>query len=326
MTELIADAVSGPARDRVVNRIADHLLAHRPGHPLRVAVDGVAAAGKTAFARALVAAIEERGRPAVYLSTAGLRYRHAPGNYLNAYDFPAFASAVLLPLGPDGDRRYHPGVIDLDVDQPVEEPAAIAPDDAVAVVDGSFLQCEPLAALWDEVVYLDTDPALAPDAAEGANDPRPEPTHLRYLSKEEPLRRATILVGWDDVDSLVLRRIGGPQSATAQLFSYGTLRLPSVQVARFGRELVGVPDTLPGHRTDWVSVTDPAVIADSGTDKHPIVRPSADPADAVPGTVFKVTTTELAAADDYEVDDYRRVPVRLGSGATAWAYLDSAGT
>lgn len=31
------------------------------------------------------------------------------------------------------------------------------------------------------------------------------------------------------------------------LFSYGTLQLKRVQVANFGRELIGAPEKLPGY-------------------------------------------------------------------------------
>lgn len=110
-------------------------------------------------------------------------------------------------------------------------------------------------------------------------------------------------------------------AAEVLLFSYGTLQDPAVQLANFGRRLDGAPDALPGFRTDWVEIIDPKVIAESGLSRHPIVRPSDDPADRVPGTVFRIAPTELEAADAYEVDDYARVSVRLASGATAWVYV-----
>ncbi|MCE7002511.1 gamma-glutamylcyclotransferase [Kibdelosporangium philippinense] len=119
----------------------------------------------------------------------------------------------------------------------------------------------------------------------------------------------------------MLKRIGGTTTDTARLLSYGTLQQPDVQKSSFGRLLDGVPDTLPGHRTHWVTITDPDVIAASGSNRHTIVRPTGDDEDSVAGTVFTITTTELAAADDYEVDDYRRVLVRLSSGTEAWVYL-----
>lgn len=37
--------------------------------------------------------------------------------------------------------------------------------------------------------------------------------------------------------------------------------------------------------------------------------------------VFAVTEAELAAADEYEVDVYRRISVPPQSGATAWVYV-----
>jgi gamma-glutamylcyclotransferase (GGCT)/AIG2-like uncharacterized protein YtfP len=108
---------------------------------------------------------------------------------------------------------------------------------------------------------------------------------------------------------------------TELLFSYGTLRQPDVQRTTFGRELDGRPDAIVGYELDYVTITDPHVIATSGSDRHPILRPS-DRADAaIEGTVFAISTTDLAAADEYEVDDYARVAVPLRSGRTAWVYV-----
>jgi gamma-glutamylcyclotransferase (GGCT)/AIG2-like uncharacterized protein YtfP len=52
-----------------------------------------------------------------------------------------------------------------------------------------------------------------------------------------------------------------------------------------------------------------------------VVRPSANPADEVAGTVFEITQQELLAADEYEVSDYKRVLVTLKSGIDAWVYI-----
>ena len=108
------------------------------------------------------------------------------------------------------------------------------------------------------------------------------------------------------------------------LFSYGTLQLPQVQQERFGRLLDGSPDALTGHRMQMIEITDPRVIATSGTSQHPLVAPSTDAADLVEGTVFEISDAELASADDYEVDDYTRVRVTLRSGRAAWVYLSAA--
>ncbi|MBD9437902.1 gamma-glutamylcyclotransferase [Pseudoxanthomonas sp. PXM03] len=105
------------------------------------------------------------------------------------------------------------------------------------------------------------------------------------------------------------------------LFSYGTLQLESVQRSSFGRRLEGEPDAMPGYTRTMVEITDPAVLAASGEHFHPIVSPSDDPSDEVAGTVFRISAEELAAADRYEVADYRRMQVRLASGRDAWVYV-----
>jgi gamma-glutamylcyclotransferase (GGCT)/AIG2-like uncharacterized protein YtfP len=108
---------------------------------------------------------------------------------------------------------------------------------------------------------------------------------------------------------------------TELLFSYGTLRQPEVQRATFGRELDGSPDAIVGYDLDYVTITDPHVIATSGSDRHPILRQTDRPGAAVEGTVFAISEADLAAADEYEVDDYRRVAVPLRSGERAWVYV-----
>jgi len=112
-----------------------------------------------------------------------------------------------------------------------------------------------------------------------------------------------------------------PTLNSVLLFSYGTLQDKAVQVANFGRELVGQVDHMRGYRQDWVEITDLAVLATSGQTHHPIVSPSDVPVDSVAGMVFQISEAELAAADEYEVSDYQRVSVPLASGLTAWVYV-----
>lgn len=105
------------------------------------------------------------------------------------------------------------------------------------------------------------------------------------------------------------------------LFSYGTLRDPGVQRGNFGRELGGRADALPGYRLGHLEITDPEVVALSGTATHPVASPTGNPADRVEGVVFEITDAELTAADGYEVAAYRRVLCPLASGSQAWVYV-----
>jgi len=110
-------------------------------------------------------------------------------------------------------------------------------------------------------------------------------------------------------------------TGTVLLFSYGTLQTKAVQIANFGRELTGRADAIPGYARTMVAISDPEVVRLSGESHHPIVAPSVNPMDEVAGMVFEITPEELAAADEYEVADYKRVSVRLRSGVDAWVFV-----
>lgn len=224
------------ARARVVGRIADHLAGRRLDHPLRVAVDGITAAGKTTLAAELAAAVEARGRPAIHLTLDGFHHRRAhrhrqgrsspAGYYQDAYDLAAFARLVLDPLGPGGAGHYRRAILDLATDTPVDEPPLPAAADAVLLADGTFLQRAELAGRWDEVVFVDTDFEVAlaravprdaalfgsAAAAEQAYRARYHPACRRYLAEVDPRSTATVVVGNDTIDHPVLLRIGAPAS------------------------------------------------------------------------------------------------------------------
>jgi acyl-CoA thioesterase FadM len=105
------------------------------------------------------------------------------------------------------------------------------------------------------------------------------------------------------------------------LFSYGTLQDPAVQHANFGRTLEGRSDILPGYALSSITIQDQQVIQTSGQATHTIIDPSQRADDEVAGTVYPITTQELAAADRYEVAEYKRVAATMKSGLKAWAYV-----
>ncbi|WP_170288196.1 GNAT family N-acetyltransferase [Marilutibacter maris] len=109
-------------------------------------------------------------------------------------------------------------------------------------------------------------------------------------------------------------------AAEESLFVYGTLQDAQVQRRLFGRTLSGSADALPGYRLDWLELRAPAAVATSGILRHPIIHASSANGDRVAGMRLQLSAVELAHADAYEGDDYRRVRVTLASGAQAWAY------
>jgi uridine kinase len=224
--------MTAATRAAVIARIADVLAERRLDHPLRVAVDGVTAAGKTTLADELASAVRARGRAVLRVSMDGFhnprvhRYRQgrdsAAGYYQDAYNFGALATAVLVPLGPGGDRRYRARVHDLASDKPVDDDPVQAPPDAVLIVDGSFLQRAELDGLWDEVVFVDTAFSIAraravlrdtpqfdsATAVEQVYERRYHAASRLYLAEYAPVDRATFVIGNDNLDAPVLRRGG----------------------------------------------------------------------------------------------------------------------
>ncbi len=223
-------------RALVISHVAAVVCDGDPGHPTRVAIDGVTASGKSTFARELTAAVSELGRPAIHLTMDGFhhhrehRYRRgrlsADGYYEDAYDFAALAELVLIPLGPGGDRRYRTRVIDLASDAEIGEAPVEAPADAVVIVDGSFLQRPELAGLWDHRILIETDLAVARhrgtvrDArqlgglakAEHVYDARYHAAARRYLAAVDPAARATLIVENTDLEHPRLRTGATPET------------------------------------------------------------------------------------------------------------------
>jgi gamma-glutamyl AIG2-like cyclotransferase len=105
------------------------------------------------------------------------------------------------------------------------------------------------------------------------------------------------------------------------LFSYGTLQLPHVQQATWGRLLEGRPDALRGYVLAPLVISSSGVVEMSGREVHNIARRTGDPADRIAGLVFRLTPAEIEATDRYETDAYARVEAELESGARAFVYV-----
>lgn len=166
-----------PARRSVLLDLATRIADVSLGRPLRVAVDGRTAAGKTTLSDELAALIRDRGRPVIRTSIDGFhrpkaeRYARgrysAEGYYHDARDLSAIVALLLAPLGPGGDRRYRTASFDLESDQPIAQEPLRAPDDAILIVDGTFLQRPELRDAWDVTIFLQTAADVAERRAVG---------------------------------------------------------------------------------------------------------------------------------------------------------------
>src|SRR5579859_7005639 len=115
-------------REAVLSQLADTLVSLQRSHPLRVAIDGIDASGKSTLADQLVPVIEQRGRPVIRASIDGFhrprnqRYQQGPdspaGYYEDSFDYAALQSSLLHPLGPRGSRHFRRAIFDVRNDVP----------------------------------------------------------------------------------------------------------------------------------------------------------------------------------------------------------------
>jgi uridine kinase len=209
-------------RREVLRQLANHIVSLHCPHPLRVAIDGIDAAGKTTLADELAPLVEARGRPVIRASLDGFhrprteRYRQGTdspaGYYQNSFDYEALRETLLVPLGPGGSRMYRRAVFDYRADAPLSAREERAADNAVLLFDGIFLLRPELNSCWDFRLFIAVrfDVALeralardapllgSPAAVEARYRRRYFPAQELYLDTVQPQQAADIVVVNDD--------------------------------------------------------------------------------------------------------------------------------
>jgi uridine kinase len=209
-------------RHEVLTRLADLIEGVRRPHPVRVAIDGVDASGKTTMAGEIAAVLRARQRDVIRGSVDGfhrpqdLRHRRGAlsprGYYEDSFDTRAVRACLLDPLGPGGDRWYRPAVYDYRADRPVEAPPAQASAESVLVFEGVFLFRPELWTGWDLRIFVsvgyaeiirrasrrDTDLFGTAAQVRRRYHARYIPGQRLYLAAERPAYRADAVVYNDD--------------------------------------------------------------------------------------------------------------------------------
>ena len=152
-------------RSQLLDYLAGRISRLQQPHPVRVALDGPDAAGKTTLAQELVGPLRARGRPVVRASVDGFhhpaRIRHRRGSlspegyYHDSFNCRALVECLLAPLGPGGSLRYRTAVFDFRADSGVDMTARVAEVNAVLLFDGVFLLRPELAGHWDFTIFVD---------------------------------------------------------------------------------------------------------------------------------------------------------------------------
>jgi uridine kinase len=205
-------------REQLLEQLTDLICQLPAERPQRVAIDGVDCAGKTTLADELAARLAARGRPVIRATLDGFhrpradRHRRGPespeGYYRDSFDYDALRAALLLPLGPGGDRCYRLAVFDFQADAPVDAPLQQAPENAILLLDGVFLLRPELNDDWDFRVFLDIDFDVAlqraverdqklfgsPEAVQARYWRRYIPAQMTYLQTVQPRQLADVVV------------------------------------------------------------------------------------------------------------------------------------
>lgn len=209
-------------RSKLLEALAQQIAQIQKPHPVRVAIDGVDASGKTTLADELAAFIEAKNRPVIRASIDGFhnpaRVRHARGNtspegyYFDSFNYDALIKQLLIPLGPGGTLQYASAVFDYRRDEEINHEPRRAEANSILLFDGVFLLRDELSAHWDFSVFVDAKldvtlrRALArdlklfgtSDEVERRYTERYIPGQQIYLDECEPGERANVIVDNND--------------------------------------------------------------------------------------------------------------------------------
>jgi uridine kinase len=213
---------AGLRRGEAVAAIADAIDAVPCAHPVRVAIDGSAAAGKTMLADELAISLGNRGREVIRGSIEGFlrprieRYRRGPesaqGCYEDSFDYDRLLDELLRPLGESGSGLYRTEIYDRGTDVPVDAAQMQARADAILLFDGVFLLRPELADAWDFRVFItvasdeiirrarirDAEVYGSPDDAERRFRARYLPSQRHYRATVRPAELADVVFENDD--------------------------------------------------------------------------------------------------------------------------------
>ena len=209
-------------RRQVLDNIARRIAGIERPHPIRVAIDGVDASGKTQLAEELAPIVEQFGRPIVRASVDGFhqpratRHRQGAlspeGYFEDSFNYPDLIDSVLAPLGPGGSRVFRRATFDFRTDTPLTAIAEAAPTNAVLLLDGVFLLRDELRAYFDFSIFVravfsvtlrraehrDYELFGSVQAVRERYTQRYIPGQQIYLNTAQPERWASVIVDNDD--------------------------------------------------------------------------------------------------------------------------------
>jgi uridine kinase len=205
-------------REHLQNALVTAILGRKvEGRPLRVAIDGRSAAGKTRLAAELAALIDARGLQVLNPSIDGFHHPRerryplgefsAQGYFEHAFNYAAVLDDLLRPISGDVFPVHcRQMAVDLFTDLPSYPPTINVGGQAIMLFEGIFALRRELEPYWDFKILLDVDPptalsrafvrnsTLAPDIVQLRHERRYEPAWQFYLEKDPPEPKADVIV------------------------------------------------------------------------------------------------------------------------------------
>lgn len=206
--------------DRIVEMI-DALGNHR----LRIAIDGLTAAGKTSLGHELARSLSRHGRPVFRASLDDFKRpwneRHlydrmsGEGYYRNAFDREAMCRLLLDPSDPAADGLVALCSIDPLTQVDHSDVKSAMPANGVLVVDGVFAYRPEINAYWDLRIWIEIDAELSirrgvdrdanidggAEAAEALHRDRYLVSELVYVDEVDPRSFVEVIIDNTDFDN-----------------------------------------------------------------------------------------------------------------------------
>ncbi len=221
----------GSRRQSAISQLAELICAVDRSHPVRVAINGGDAAGKTMLADELVALLQAASRKVVrasvddFLNPRSIRYKQGAnspeGYYQDSFNNAAIVREVLMPLGPDGTRQIRRKIYDLQTETPLDEPVIEIHPKTILLFDGVFLLRPELRPYWDFSIFIEVDFAISVSRAvardvknsEGKLNPKDRqdrynqryvPGQQLYFVEAQPRQFADVIFDNNDIEQPIL--------------------------------------------------------------------------------------------------------------------------
>ncbi len=158
-----------PQRRDVLDALAEEILHNYAHGRVIVALDSEDAAAADAFGADLVEVLKKRGHSAFTARlndfVAPRERREAWGEpsaeslYGNTYDLSVLRRVLIDPFRMGGSTGFVAAAYDRDRERQIQAKWLTAPEDAILVISGEYLQRPELKGLWNFTAWLESAPA-----------------------------------------------------------------------------------------------------------------------------------------------------------------------